>query len=125
MDNTKERSSFLSSYVRGEVLSGSWNIATKGLAAANAFIVISQLEVFKYGMYVLLLSYVALMIGLFVKPFADVVQNDIARLLGAGKEAEAKRLFWENVSVRVGLAIFLTQGTFLSADLIPSFHHHG
>ncbi|HEY4517390.1 MAG TPA: oligosaccharide flippase family protein [Candidatus Paceibacterota bacterium] len=116
------RTSFLTSYVRGEVLSGGWNLITKALAGANALIIISHLSVFKYGVYVLLLSYVALMIGLFVKPFADVVQNDVARFIGAGKEAEAKRLFFENVMIRSAIALLLFLTTFFCADIIAHFY---
>ena len=122
MPKSTERYSFLSSYVRGEVLSGGWTVLNKVVAGINAFIVLSHLEVFTYGVYVLIFAFVSLVTGLFQKPFADVVQNDIARFIGEKKEAEAKKLFLENLVVRATVALLLSLATFFGADIIARYY---
>lgn len=94
----------------------------KVFAGANALIIISHLEIFKYGIYVLIFAFISLATGLFQKPFADVVQNDVARFIGAGKEAQAKKLFLENLIVRVAIALALFLTTFFAASLIARFY---
>ena len=114
--------SFLKSYVKGEVLLGGWGIVAKLLGAVNAFIIISNLEVFKYGVYILVLSVYSIFSGFFLKSLIGVIFNDISRFLAKGDESSAKKLYLENFKFRVFSSLFLSLFLFFGANIVADFY---
>ncbi len=122
MTDQEKNHSFLRSYIRGETLFGFWNLVSKGLGVFVSFLLIAALSVHDYGVFILVLSLYAFAGGFFLDILYDVILSDISRFLGEGKEREAKKLFLENVVVRVTGALFLTVSFFLGAEFIASHY---
>jgi len=113
---------FLKSYLRGEALYWFWGLLEKLVTAVGAFFILSELDVYKYGVYILLFSFYSLTAGIFLQPLQEVIFNDLTRFAAAGKIAEAKRLFLENWVVRMIFAVLLFLGLFFGADLIARYY---
>ena len=113
---------FLKSYLRGEALYWFWGLLEKLVTADGAFFILSELDVYKYGVYILLFSFYSLTAGIFLQPLQEVIFNDLTRFAAAGKIAEAKRLFLENWVVRMIFAVLLFLGLFFGADLIARYY---
>lgn len=115
-------SSFLKSYFRGESLYWFWGLLEKLVTAAGAFFILSELDIYKYGVYILLFSLYSLTAGIFLQPLQEVIFNDLTRFAAAGKAAEAKRLFLENWIVRMIFSVLLFLGLFFGAGLIARYY---
>jgi len=114
--------SFFHSYFSGEALIGVWNFVGKGIAALNILLIIGSLDVFKYGVYILVLAFYSFVAAIPFKLLATVITNDLIRYEHEGERARAKRLFWEAFSIRMGFAAVLALGTFFSADIVAHFY---
>lgn len=115
-------SSFLRSYLKGESLYWFWGLLEKLVTAAGAFFILSELDVYKYGVYILLFSFYSLTAGIFLQPLQEVIFNDMTRFAAAGKIAEAKKLFLENWVGRMIFALFLFLGLFFGADFVARYY---
>lgn len=109
--------SFSWDYLRGELAYGFWNVATKLVAALNTFLVIFSLTIYEYGSFQLLLaSYAGVAVLLSVG--GSVVRNDILRFEAKGRSSEAKKLFYELLSVRIATGVVLWALVFWCAPLL-------
>ena len=59
----------------------------------------------------------------------DTIRNDFLRFIGEGKESVAKKIFWENATLRLVTGIVLWAFVFFNADLFsfrfgPEFIFH-
>lgn len=115
-------SSFFRSYLKGESLYWFWGLLEKLVTAAGAFFILSELDVYKYGVYILLFSFYSLTAGIFLQPLQEVVLNDIIRFSTAGRMAEAKKLYLENLTSRFILAFFLGVGLFFGAGIVSQYY---
>lgn len=122
MSHYQTKHSFLSAYFRGETITGSWQIITKTLSVISAFLIISNLDIFKYGTYVLLFAFFSLVAALFLRPLEDVVVNDVVRYIADGREDKAKRLYLENTSIRSLTAIILSVSLFFGAEIVAEYY---
>jgi len=122
VQNLERNYSFTRSYLRGEALFGFWNVVSKGLAAANAFLILSFLDLHSYGVYILVLSLYELFGGFFFDTLAGVVFSDVTRFIGEGQEEKAKKLFLENTFVRFGFAVILAASFLLGAAVIAEHY---
>lgn len=122
MTQHKQEESFLSSYIQGEIAIGGWRLVGRVLEIASAFLVISQLDVFKYGTYILLFAFYKLVSGPFQMFLESVIFNDIVRHIAEKNEANAKRLFWERFALRMSIALVLSGGVLLGAELIAEWY---
>lgn len=122
MVNLKKNYSFMETYIKGEALIGFWNLVSKGLGGISSFLIIANLDVFKYGVFLLVISFYSLIADLFLGPLVGLVFNDINRFIGENKEDKAKKLFKEFFIIRGIIAVILSVGVFLGADIVASFY---
>ena len=109
--------SFSWNYFKGELSYGSWNFATRMVAALNTFLVLLSLTLYEYGSFQLLLaSYAGVTVLLSVG--GGAVRNDILRFEAEGKSPEAKKLFYELLSVRIATGVVLWAVVFWGAPLL-------
>lgn len=122
MENPEKNYSFFKTYIKGEASIGFWNIVSRGLGGLSAILIITRLDVYKYGIYLLVLSFYSLAEGFFLSPLNNVIFNDINRFLGKNKEAEAKKLFNEFFVMRGIIAVVLSVAVFLGADIVADIY---
>ncbi|MDP3764360.1 MAG: oligosaccharide flippase family protein [bacterium] len=89
---------------------------------ASSFFIISSLSVFQFGLYQLLLSFIAILQGFNAGIVANVVVVEIRRYFNTHKLKEAKQLFLESAFVRISLALVLFLVAFLGAEVIARFY---
>lgn len=111
--------------MHGELHLGFWSFVKKGAGALDTFFILRSFTLYQFGMYYLLLSFYGILSDFFHDIFGEVVANDLARLVGAGEEAKAKRLFREYAAFRVALAVIPAAVFFFAAPLIASFLGYG
>lgn len=118
MDNKpKKQFSFIERYVSGETNSAVWGLIANGLGAVNAFLILSSLSLYQYGVYQLLLQSYAFL-SVFIGLGSVVAKNDIFRFSGEGKETYAKKLFFEVSAYRGACGVFFWLVTFLGAPYL-------
>lgn len=88
----------------------------------SVILIVSYLDAYKYGVYLLVLSFYSLVEGFFLSPLNDVVFNDINRYIGEKKESKAKKLFNEFFVTRGIIAVILSAAVFLGADIAANFY---
>jgi len=116
------KSYFLRDYVKGEALYNFWATIEKVLTAASVFFILSSLDVFKYGTYILLFSFYHLTANILLRPLQEVIFNDVARFSAEGKLAEAKKLYLESLVLKFIFALLLFLGVFWSAGAIAGYY---
>lgn len=109
---------FVRSFIEGEAALGFWSFAKKAAGALDAFLVLRVFTLSQYGAYYLLLALYAALSDFFHDVFGEVAGNDLARLVGAGEEAKAKRLFREYARLRLGLALIPWAAFFFAGPLL-------
>ncbi|MBU3926056.1 oligosaccharide flippase family protein [Patescibacteria group bacterium] len=122
MTNPEKNYSFLKTYIKGEALIGFWNIISKGLGGISSILIIANLDVYKYGVFLLVISFYSLIADLFLGTLVGLVFNDINRFIGEKKEEKAKKLFKEFFIIRGIIAIILFLSVFFGADLVANFY---
>ncbi len=116
--------SFAKKFVSGEAQFGFWDTVSTFIGFINTFFIISALTVYEYGVFQLALSVYAIFNNVLALG-GSVVSNDILRFIGQGREAEAKRLYFEYQIPRFILGLcfsaFILFGTgFLSRWYAPA-----
>lgn len=119
----KKNYSFSRKFIEGEVLSGFWNTAFRGISSLSSFIIVFLLSVYEYGFYQLILSVVVLAEKLTTGIFDDMVTTDLSLYLSKKQYAEGKKLFWEYALMRISLAVILVGIIILGAELIQNYYH--
>jgi O-antigen/teichoic acid export membrane protein len=107
----KPNFSFSKKFLSGEAHFGFWAVISKLIGLITTFFLISALSVYQYGVFQLLLSIFSILSSV-VAIGAGVVSNDINRFIGLGKEAEAKKLFFQYNGVRLAVGLILSAGLF-------------
>lgn len=95
----------LDTFVGGEFHLGIWSFVKKGVGFVGSFFVLSTLNLYQLGLYQLLLSAFTIASDICHDLFASITANEIARDIGAGNHAKAKRLFWEHALFRMTLVV--------------------
>ena len=124
----KVSSSFIRTFLRGEISYGFWGGITTTGGLINTFLVISALTIYQYGVFQLLLSSYALL-AVLIGLGGETIRNDLLRLVGEGKESSAKKIFLENTTFRLVIGVMLWAFVFFNADLFsfrfgPEFIFH-
>lgn len=96
---------------------GFWSYVKKGVSAADSFFVLRALSIYQYGVYQLLLTSYAILSDVFLDLFATVSGNDVILLVGQGKEAQAKKLYFEYARFRLLMALIPFLGIFFFAPI--------
>ncbi|MEQ1500480.1 MAG: oligosaccharide flippase family protein [Parcubacteria group bacterium] len=121
----EKNNNFSRSYFVGELSYGFWDTFAKIIGVINTFFIISSLTRYEYGSFQLLLSsYSGLAVLLGVG--GGVVANDIIRYEAEGRNADAKKLFYEIFYVKIAIGFLLLFATFcftpfLSAKYGPDY----
>ena len=117
VDASREKFSFSRSFIHGELHLGFWSFVKKGTGALDSFFILRSLTLYQFGLYQLLLSFYGILSDFFHDVFGEVVNNDLARFIGEGKEDRAKRLFFEYALFRLVMAGIPCVGLFFGAPL--------
>lgn len=122
MDTSSKSPSFISSYVRGEITLGGLRFVSRGIVALNGLIILTNLDLFRYGTYILLFTLYALITSVLFKLLDGPIFNDIMRYIGKGEEASAKKLFLEITALRTVLTILAFVGVWLGSGVMEYFY---
>ena len=123
MEVSHKKLSFARSFIHGELHLGFWSFVKKGTGALDSFFILRALTLYQFGLYQLLLSLYGILSDFFHDVFGEVVSNDLARLIGEGKEDRAKRLFFEYAFFRLVMAGIPCAALFFAAPLFS--HRYG
>lgn len=125
MDKSKPTQKPLTrSFVEGELSLGFWSFVKKGVGALDSFLILRVFSLYQFGLYQLLLSLYSILSDLFHDVFSEVVATDLARLVGAGEEAKAKRLFRGYALFRMGMAAIPWAALFFAAPAVAAYMHY-
>lgn len=120
---TQDKPKRLSYYfLKNETTRRFYETSATVLGLINSFFIISYLSVFNFGMYQLMLSFIAILEGFSAGFFNDVVVIEIRRYINLGKISWAKRLFWEHAVLKSVLALVLVVAVFFGSDLASRFY---
>lgn len=108
---------FFKTFMGGEVRYGFWNLVSKAFGFGNAFLTISSLTIYQYGVFQLFLTSYAFLAEI-INLGGTVVANDVSRFIGTGQEEKAKKLFLEYNRFRFILGILLWLAVFFGSDLL-------
>ena len=117
-----EAYSFSGSFIRGETLYGFWNVVLKIISIFNSFLVISFLSVYQFGVYKLILSFVAVVSSFLFDGLNGVVINDIGRFLGENNVSSAKKLFREYAVIKITLGVALAVVVFIGSNTVAQYY---
>lgn len=109
--------SFLRRFLGGEAQFAFWEFVSKGVGAANFFLIVSALTLYEYGVFQLLLSLYAILSS-FLSLGGGVVGNDVMRFIGEGNESKAKRLFAQYHGLRIAGILLIGLFLFFGSDLL-------
>lgn len=119
----QKRPSFMSSYIRGETTLGLWRLISRGLSGVSGLIILSNLDLFNYGTYILLFAFYMSISSPLFRLLSAPVFNDIVRFIGKGEEAHAKKLFFEIAVVRIVLvSIVALLVWFIGSGIVEHFY---
>ncbi len=122
--NPKDQKKPLSHYfLKGETLKRFYGTAATAAGLLNSFFIIKSLSIFQFGLYQLLLSFVAILQSVNIFQFIDsVVGVDIRRYFNTEQPDRAKRLFGELVIFKVGFAALMTVAVFFGSEIIAHWY---
>lgn len=116
MEETKEFS-FSKKFISGEAHFKFWSLAARAIGIIGTFMILAEFSPYEYGVFQLLLSVHAFLLG-FDSLGGTVVSNDVLRYLGEGKAPMAKKLFYEYQWWRIGLSTIVLLAMLLGAPLL-------
>ncbi|MEK9186571.1 MAG: hypothetical protein AAB885_03230, partial [Patescibacteria group bacterium] len=106
-------------FLKGEALKRFFDIIATSVGLVNSFFIIRALSVYQFGLYQLILSFIAIASNFnIVEMLNEVVGVDIRRLISTSQLSMAKRLFWESALLKVGLGLLLAAAIFLGSSII-------
>ncbi|TSC67867.1 MAG: hypothetical protein CEO19_14 [Parcubacteria group bacterium Gr01-1014_73] len=117
----KQKHSFLKKFIGGETSFGFWDSISKAIGLVNTFFIITALSLYQYGIFQLLLSIYAIFFN-FLSLGRGVVNNDILRFIGEGREAKAKRLFFEYNGIRIVVGLLVAAFLFFTPGVLSSWY---
>lgn len=105
------------SFVRGETTSRFWGVFAKGASVGSAFLILSSLTPYQYGVWFLFLSFYEIFSQV-ITLGGGVVKNEMMRFIGENDYGRAKRLFGEYHFTRLILSVVLWAALFFGAPLL-------
>lgn len=109
-------------FLKNETTRRFYETSATVLGLANSFFIISYLSVFHFGMYQLMLSFMAILEGFSAGFFNDVVVIEMRRYLNVGKIGWAKRLFWEHAVLKIIMSILLVGIIYGGSGVVAHFY---
>ncbi|MEK7564693.1 MAG: polysaccharide biosynthesis C-terminal domain-containing protein [Patescibacteria group bacterium] len=109
--------------IKGESVTRMWDLVGSAFSLINSFFIIQALSLYQFGLYQLVLAFIGLVNSFNLDLFDTVVNVEIRRYFNSGKIAVAKRILKEYAVVKIVVAILMTIGVFLGANLVA--HYYG
>jgi len=122
IDPKDQKKALFHYFFKGEMIKRFYDVSANAIGLINSFLVITYLSVFQFGLYQLLLAFIAILESLNTGLFDSIVGVDIRRYFNVGKINFAKRLFLENAVFKIVTSIILTAVVFFGADIIAQFY---
>ncbi len=113
--------SFFKKFISGEAHLAFWDVVSKGVGLVNTFFIITALSVYQYGIFILLISIYALFSN-FLSLGIGVVNNDILRFIGEGREDKAKKLFFEYNGIRIVASLLIAAFLFFTPEVLSFWY---
>ncbi len=105
-------------FFKGETAKRTYDTLANVIGLVNSYITITYLSVFEFGLFQLLLAFIAILDSLNLDIFDGMVTVDMRRYWNAQKPDFAKRLFWENAVFKIGIAILMVAAVFGGSEII-------
>ena len=118
--NTKTLSHY---FIKGEISKRFYDTLAMLIGFVSSYFVISSLSVFHFGLYQLLLSFLSIMTSLSLGFIDGAVMVEMRLYLESKKINLAKRIFWENTTIKLIIAGILAAGVFFGSNIIAG--HYG
>lgn len=120
---TKHYGSFYEFFIKGEASLRFWESIASGASLVNSFLILSFLSVYQFGLYQLILAFIALAGGFSLDQFDGAISIEMRYYFNRKEKLSARRIFSEYVVIKLLLAIFLTLAVFLGSSLVAD--HYG
>ena len=108
--------------VKAETSKRIFDGVTKALSLVNSYLIITSLSVFSFGLYQLVLSFIAIARGFTVKIFDGLISIEMRRYFNVQKIDFAKRLFLGSASFKLIGAGLLTALIFFGSDIVAGWY---
>lgn len=118
IDSKDQKQSLFHYFIKGEAAKRVYDVIATSFGLLNSFLVITYLSVFHFGLYQLVLSFVAILESFNVGLLETIVVVEMRRAFNIGRREIAKRLFLEHTVAKLALALIITALIFFSANLI-------
>lgn len=117
----KPNFSFPKKFISGETHLAFWDVVSKGVGLVNTFFIITALSVHQYGIFLLLISIYAIFSN-FLSLGIGVVNNDVLRFIGEGREDKAKKLFFEYNGIRIVASLLVAAFLFFTPGVLSLWY---
>lgn len=117
-----QKRSLLHYFFKGEVLKRVFDNTATGVGLLNSYFIIHTLSIFHFGLYQLVLAFVNLLDNFNLEFIDGAVTVDVRRYLNVQKPEAAKRLFLDNVYLKIPVALLSVAAVFFGAKIISGFY---
>lgn len=118
INSSDQKHSLLHYFLKGEFLRRFFDTLATSLGIVNSYFIISNLSVFHFGLYQLVLSSVAIVDSFSLDVIDGVISVDVRRYFNQGLRGAAKKLYLSYAKLKVGIAIVAAGAMFFSSGLI-------
>lgn len=117
-----QKDSLFKMFLKGEVAKRVYDSMATAIGFANSYFTITYLTVFEFGLFQLLLAFVAILDSLNLDIFDGMVTVDMRKYVNEKKPDFAKKLFWENAILKIGISFFMAVAVFLGSGIIANLY---
>lgn len=118
INSSDQQHSLLHYFLKGEFLRRFFDTLATSLGMINSYFIISNLSVFHFGLYQLVLSSVAIIDSFSLDVIDGVVSVDVRRYLNQNLRSAAKKLYLSYAKLKLGIAVLAAGGMFFLSDVI-------
>ncbi len=122
IDESDRRHSFLHYFLKGEATKRVFDGISTAVGLVNSYFIISNLSVFHFGLYQLMLSLVSILDNFNLDVIDGVVQVDMRRSFNVGNRSVAKRLYWDYAKIKLGISIVFAAAVFFGSSIISKYY---
>ncbi len=118
INSSDQKQSLLHYFLKGEFLKRSFDTLATSLGLINSYFIISNLSVFHFGLYQLVLSAVAIVDGFSLDVIDGVVSVDVRRYFNQNLRSAAKKLYLSYAKFKLGISFVTSGAMFFLSDVI-------
>ncbi|TSC83074.1 MAG: hypothetical protein G01um101419_274 [Parcubacteria group bacterium Gr01-1014_19] len=122
IDESDRKHSFLHYFLKGEATKRVFDGISTAVGLVNSYFIISNLSVFHFGLYQLMLSLVSILDNFNLDVIDGVVQIDMRRSFNVGNRSAAKRLYWDYAKIKLGISVVFATAVFFGSSLISKYY---